>query len=239
MKKLIKYLTFSVVLSGILFSTSCKKDSTTPDCQLISLISESSGISDTTLYSYNNDRKILSAVNGPNHVVYSYFGQTAIRLSTYGSSTGRDSIIYGSNSLIKEIYQFNPSGNLTTKQIYTYNGSNELTQVTETSYPSMAVKITNVTYANGDPVTISDGVNSTTLEYYTDKPAAKGDYLDVFQLSNFGGAYLKPKHLQKSIQSGSTLINFSYDLDANGNVTKLTYTSGSTITVYNLAYNCN
>ena len=238
MKKNIRYTIFALCCFAL--SISCKKDKTISNCLLKSLISQSGSNYDTINYTYNNDKKVISAIDRTNQTTYTYFGQTVERFSVSEFNTFRDSIIYGSNGLMKEVYNFDETGVKTRQSIYTYDAQNNLTQFVETEFPAATTTITNVTYANGDLASISDGTSTTLLEFYTNKSAALGDYLNLFQFNNFGGYYFQPKHLVKSLKiDDNPVTSFAYEFDNYGNVSKLTITEGATLQVFNMSYLCN
>ena len=80
------------------------------------------------------------------------------------------------------------------------------------------------------------------MEYYTDKPAQTGDYIDLFQMFNIGYArYFKSKNLIKSIKilsSGET-YNFTYTFDNDDRIINMTYNTSSTSTNYDINYICD
>ena len=241
MKKIFKticLLSLACIMIGI---TSCKKKSSASAVTYLlkSFIHENAGVKDTTVYSYNNDGKVIAAVMGTSNVVYTYSGHTINRTLSHPPNTpSRDSIIIGANGFISEDYLFYDDGTISTRNIYSYNSQNQLTQQTTTDYPSMAVTITDLTLLNGDIVGETYGSNTATISYY-DKPSAIGDYWYIAEFTNYGAFYYKPNHLVETIiQSGNT-NSFAYEFDANGNVSKLTVTEGANIDIYYLTWSTN
>lgn len=242
MKRILNNICFLLLSIVIISISSCKKSSTATKatCRLKSFIHEKAGVKDTTLYSYNNDGKIIAAAMGTSSVIYTYSGHTVNRVYTNPPNPPfRDSIIIGSNGLITELYNFAPDGTVSRKQVITFNSVNTITQLTETTYPGPILKIYTLTYANGDLVGETDGgaVNAT-FEYY-DKPSAIGDYWYLTQFLSYGSIYIVNKHLVKTSTNGSTVNNFAYEFDANGNVSKMTITESSNIDIYYLSYFCD
>ncbi|MDB5225960.1 MAG: hypothetical protein JWN78_153 [Bacteroidota bacterium] len=242
MKRILKTGSLLLFACIMICVSSCKKkSSTTPAVTYLlkSFIHEKAGVKDTTVYSFNNDGKVIAAVMGTSNVIYTYSGHTINRTRTQPPFTpSRDSIIIGSNGYISEDYLFHDDGTISTKNIYSYNSQNQLSQLTSTEYPSMVVTITTVTMSNGDLVGETYGSNTATIDYY-DKPAATGDYWYVAQFTNYGSFYYKPNHLVKTIINGGSTNSFAYEFDSNGNVSKLTITEGANIDVYNMTWLAN
>src|SRR4051812_17861515 len=112
MKK-INLLCISILAIFTLIFPGCKKKGTsTPTCVISKLIHTGTS-ADTTYYSYNNDKKVIAAVSGPNTNVYTYYSHSIVRNSTYSGLLSRDSIILGGNGLVSERYEYDNTNTLT------------------------------------------------------------------------------------------------------------------------------
>jgi hypothetical protein len=238
MKKNLTYVSILLLLVMLTGITSCKKDSVNP-CKVKSIIYDNGSTKDTTTYSYNNDGNLITQTSSGYSAVYSYYGSSIIRTSTSGSTTSRDSIVLNSNGLIKERYEYGSSGELDRRIIYTYDSNNNLSSFVTTNYPALTTETDVLAYSDGDMITDTNGSDVGTYEYYSDKSSAIGDYIYLFQLSNFGAFYIKTKHLLKTQTNGPDIYNYSYTFNADGTVSGLTITHGSDVQIYALTYICN
>ncbi len=230
-----------VLFTCVLSIVSCKKNSQN-ECLLKVMYASGSFGADTSFFSYNTEKKIIAATTSSSSNTYIYSGNNYVRKNTSGLFESRDSIIIQKDNLIREIYSFNTANVLNRKQSYTYNSSDNLIQYTDQNFIPAGVDIYNIDYADGDVISLNKGITPTaTFTYYTDKSAAKGDYLDIFQFINFGfGKYLKSKHLIKTMKNGSAAtVNFSYEFDSHGNVSKLTASDGVNTDTYTYTYTCD
>jgi hypothetical protein len=84
------------------------------------------------------------------------------------------------------------------------------------------------------------GGAAANYEYYTNKPAQKGDAIAFNNLAVNGINPFKNKNLVKSMTNGSTIINVNYEYDETGKIKTATLT-GSTAAAsqeYRYQYSC-
>ncbi|MCB0508723.1 MAG: hypothetical protein KDD21_10535 [Bacteroidetes bacterium] len=243
MRKSTFILSLFISIVCALIISSCKKDKT-PECRILSVITNSTFSNDTTYFSYDSQGRVIAAVsNSGSNITYSYFGNSANRITTSSGFSYRDSLVFENGNLLKEVYSYSNTGVLDGKVSYSYNASWDLIQYTDQSFSPASLSIQNLNYSNGNPISVTEGGTTIgTIDYYTDKSSAKGDYLDFFQFSNFGyGRYLKSKNLIKSqtLTSSGITYNYTYEFDSNGNVSKLTINDGTNTSSYIITYACD
>lgn len=222
----------------LLVSPSCKKSSSTPNCKLVTVVDQYGSNTTTINISYNNDGKISTIQqtgSSTSTKVLTYSGNLVMISSSNGSSTTTDSAVFNNDGLLT--YSQVKDGTNKTINTYTYSGTQLLKSTSQ--YNAGPVTTTTYTYTNGDLTGSSDGTNTATYTYYTDKTFADGDYLKIVQLINYGGLYIKNAHLIKGFQQGSTVENFNYTFDNNGKITAVTATNGPNIENVTYQYTCN
>lgn len=238
-----KFTTTSLAVATafiLLVSPSCKKSSSSPSCQLVTVTDQYNSTTTTINIAYNNDGKISTIQNtgsSPYTKVFTYSGNLLMITTKNGSTvTSTDSVVFNSDGLITYSMIKDASSNKSV-YIYTYSG----TQILKSTYQYNAGAITTTTYTftNGDLTGSSDGTSTAVYNYYTDKTLADGDYLKLVQLINYGGLYVKNAHLIKGFQQGSTVENFNYTFDNTGKITAVTATTGSNIENVTYQYTCN
>jgi hypothetical protein len=237
-------ITIVLILFSIL---SCSKNSgsgtSTSSCKIISLYDSANGSGSTFNFSYNNNGEISTIQNTNATTGYTEvftYGNNLIlvtKTSIGGVFQSSDSIGLNSAGLMTIDVQVDASNNRTI-DAYTYNSSNQLLTSTNQSNGG-TVTTYNYTYTGGDLASYTDGTNVVTLTYFTNKSTAQGDYLNIFQLFNYGDEFIKNTHLSESLQAGGTIENFNYTFDSSGKITKLTATSGATVETVIYQYQCN
>jgi hypothetical protein len=231
-------LTTITSLLLILAFTACKKDKDEkkkPTCRIIT-ITPSSGNSFNI--SYNSDGKISTMSSGNDITTFAYSGNTTIATTTTsGTFSSKKIITLNSNGLATNVKtEYNTSGTNWSNDVYEYSGT-EIIKLTNTSSSGGSPSISTVTWNNGNLVSITSGSSVSTIDYYTDKPAQTGDYLDIAQLVG-GFQIYRTKNAIKSLFSGSTITSFNYNFDGDGKITSLT-ASGSTNITYSYQHQCN
>jgi hypothetical protein len=232
-------LTTMTSLLVILAFTACKKDKDEkkkPTCRIITITPSPSGNSFNI--SYNSEGKISTMSTGNDITTFAYSGNTIIgTTTTSGTFSSKKIITLNSNGLATNVKtEFNTSGTNWSNDVYEYSGT-ELIKATNTSSGGGSPSISTVTWSNGNLVSISSGSSVSTIDYFTDKPAQTGDYLDIAQLVG-GFQIYRTKNAIKSLFSGSTITSFNYNFDADGKITSLTASGGTNIT-YSYQHQCN
>jgi hypothetical protein len=231
--------TVTIALFTILFSA-CKKDKDAepkPTCRIITA-TPSSASSDPFNITYNSDGKPATVSSGNDVTTFAYSGSTAIATTnTSGVFSSKQIITLNSNGLASNVRtEHDLAGTNWNNSAFEYNGT-ELIKATYTSSGGGTPSVSIVTWNDGNLVSVSSGSSTTTLDYYTDKPAQTGDYLYLAQLVQ-GYQIYKTKNLLKSILSGTDITGFDYNFGSDGYISSLT-ASGSSAITYTYQYQCN
>ncbi len=225
-----------VVVAGSI--SSCKKDKDKrPDCRIIT-ITPTTG--DAINVSYNEDGKIAALTQGTYSTTYAHSGNNSVSTTTNsGTFSNKQITTFNANGLTtNKRTENNVSGTVWTNEAYEYSGT-ELIKSTRTSSSGGAPEVTIYTFSNGNLASATTGAGTpTTVEYFTDKSVQPGDYLLLTQLVQ--GIYIfKNRNLVKSVFSGSSITSFEYTFAADGSISAVKMTDGSTVMTYNLQYQCN
>ena len=227
------------VLIAIALS-SCKKDSAPkPTCKIITVTLVPSGGGTTTYnYSYNSEGKLSTSSSGLYSTTFSYSGNTVIESNTHGGVfESKEIITLNANGLASNVKtENNETGTLWDNTVFEYSGT-ELIKSTDTNSAGDPVVVTTFTWSGGNLVSITTGSSTSTLVYYTDKPAQTGDYVSFLQLL-FGFEIYRVKNAIKSSGEGSAITSYSYSYDTDGKIASMTVTGNSTST-FNYQYQCN
>lgn len=223
----------------ILAFTGCKKDKDEkkkPTCRIITIIPSPSG--NTFNVNYNSDGKISSISTGNDITNFAYSSNTIIAITTTsGSFSSKKIITLNSNGLATNVKtEFNTTGTNWNNDAYEYSGT-ELIKATSTSSSGGTPTISTLAWSNGNLISTTSGSSVSTIDYFTDKPAQTGDYLDIAQLVG-GFQIYRTKNAIKSLSTGSGITNFNYNFDADGKITSLT-ASGSSNATYSYQHQCN
>lgn len=239
--------TQKVTVAVILFVAfiSCKKDNDKKaSCRIVTIIEQSSNGTLIQNITYNNDGRILtqstSGTNGSNRV-FTYLGNTVIAHSTRtdGSFNRRDSITLDTNRKPLNIRQFfNEAGTNWANYSFEYNG-NDLQKIHQTNENSDPPETSVATYANGNMISLQAPSGTSVVEYFTDKKVQQGDYLEIASFIQYGLSVYPHKNLVKSISSGATILNFNYEMNSDGLISKVTATSGANVSSLTYQYQCN
>jgi hypothetical protein len=237
--------TILVCCTVIMLISSCKKNSDKrTTCRIVTVTQSSSGTSSAINITYNNDGKIstlnTSSSGTSTSKVFTYSGNTIIINTASGTFTSRDSVTLDAKGRALNIRQFSDlTGNNWTNLRFEYNG-NDLLKYHQTSDDDATEETTVAASSNGNMVGIQSSSSNTTLEYFTDKKVQPGDYLEIATLIQYGVSIYPHKNLVKTIDGGSgNITNFNYEFDADGRITKLIGTGGSSSTTLTYQYQCN
>jgi hypothetical protein len=229
-------LVLLLAFSGIFVS--CKKDNDDkkPVCRIVT-ITTSTG--DVTNITYNNEGKISTLSEGGIIKVFTYAGNTIIINSNNGNFASRDSITTDSKGRPVNIRQFSDATNTKwTNLSFEYNGD-DLLKYIQTTNPVTTPVTNTATYVNGNMVSLQFSGDHTDLEYYTDKKVQQGDLLELSTVLIYGVSIYPHKNLVKSISSGGSIANYSYEFNADGQITKATATGGTQVSTFTYQYQCN
>ncbi len=231
-----KLLLIAVIIT-VAFA-SCKKDNPPkPVCRIITITPSSGGALPYNL-SYNTDGKLVTSSHGTSITTFSYSANTIIQSTTNGGVFGSKETItlnaYGLASNVRT--ETNVAGTIWSNTLYEYSGA-ELIKSTDTNSAGDPVDISTFTWSGGNIVSITSGSSTSTLAYYTDKPAQTGDYFSLLQLL-FGFDIYRVKNAIKSSTDGSSATNISYTYDTDGKIASITVTGNGTSSI-NYQYQCN
>jgi hypothetical protein len=152
---------------GILFLSSCKKDSTsTPkqNCKINSVTLDSLVIN----FFYNPDGKISSIIEGVGADTISYTYSANVMAQTDGTSI-KTSQISSSGEVLKTNYS--SYGTIFWEEDYEYDNNNNLVKVTSIFNGNLRDIVT-FTWSNGNMILATlNGNEAETFTYYTDKPS--------------------------------------------------------------------
>jgi len=240
----------------LLLAVSCKKkDNDAPSCRIISAteVSENGlGMSSTSNYqfTYDSKKRLISSVRqingGATYYISLAYGANTI-IATYSSSaaggTVRDSVSLNNKGQITNIcfyYGVTNDDWINMRYEYEYAGGKLLRTINSSSTPGSSPVTSNVTVQNGDVVTIDDGMDPESYEYFTDKAFRLGDPLHFASFISYGQEITPNAHLLKRDLSSADTIDYSYDIDTDERIVKVTATStASGITTTSYQYQCD
>ena len=230
---------FAVLLAVLVYG--CKKDKDDvkkPSCRIITATPTPSSAGDPFSISYNEDGKISSLTQGTNVTSFLYSGNNAIATQmTGGTFSLRKIITINSDGLASNVKtEYDQAGTNWNNEAYDYSGT-ELVKATTTSSSGGAPTIAILTWSDGNLISLTSGSNVTTIDYFTDKKAQMGDYLDLAQLVA-GYKIYRTKNMIKSIFSGSSITTFSYNFDGEGKITSMDL-GGAGTGSYAYQHQCN
>ncbi len=222
---------------------SCKKNSEEKksSCKIVTITDVYNNTNNVYNVTYNNDGKVSTLTSNISSAVFTYSGNTIIINKTYnGNFDERDSITLNSDGKPTNIRQYyDQAGANWNNQSFTYDGGGNLLKSEQTDESNSSPETTLFTVTNGNVVTIQTPTTTLTLEYYTNKSAQQGGYLDVATLVSYGVNLYPHKNLLKSLNDGTNITNISYDMDASGSISTITSTSGTSVETISYQYNCN
>ena len=235
MKLLLKLF---VSMGFIFFVAGCKKDKTdTPQstCKVTTIVSGGGSIT----VAYNNSGQISSVTIGDTVNTYSYSGSTITEsILIAGQFAQKIIVTVNSAGLATNVKsEYTVDGSVWDNQAYEYDG-NQASKITYTTYLGGSADVATFQWSDGNLVSITDGSDVTTFDYYTDKTSQPGDYLALSQLIQ-GYEVFRSKNMVKSITDGTDMTNITYVFDNDGKVTSLQGDDGTDQIAYGLSYQCN
>lgn len=238
-----KIFTLTAIACLVISIQSCKKDKDsnptpnppTKQCRLTAATSSpSSGSGTTYSFTYNNDNKVSQIVTSGSPVytkTFTYNGHTINIISKSGTTVNGKTVIT-TNDAGRQLHSEERDVNTDTITSYSdfeYTNNGDLLKITQ-KYGSSPSTIINLTYSNGNLMSLSSSGSVTTYDYYTDQSFRIGDAFYFSQIFEFGTAfYIVNKNLVKSYSRGSIIENYNYTFDTDNNITQMKTINGSNI----------
>lgn len=228
---------------AIIAVCSCKKSTDkNASCRIVTATEVNGSNGSVYNITYNNDGKISTLTSSGTSTinkVFTYSGNTMIiNVTNAGSFYSRDSVTLDAKGRPTNIRQYWDVANTDfTNYAFEYNGDQLLKYIETTEMPG--TKTTTITTTNGNVTKVDAGGTVITLEYFTDKGVQKGDYLELSGLVQYGVNVYPHKNLIKSINYGSSIGNFNYEMNDDGLIGKVNLTSGSSSGSITYQYQCN
>ena len=237
------YLLVALCLSCLIFNVSCKKNNTgklsPSSCRIITAL----GGPDTYHFTYDSQGRLssLQIVPTKQKLTYSYAGDTTnILVELDGKFQSKYIITNNSKGFTTNILRLaNEAGTVWNNQSIEYNGT-QLTKILYTSSnsnsPVLAVKYT---WKDGNIASMETGNNIIDFDYYTNKPAVKGEWRKLTELVE-GYHLYDNKNCTKSMKKGDEVTTFTYDFDDHGKIVKMTTIEpGNAESFVQYEYSCN
>ncbi|MCP9749687.1 hypothetical protein [Ferruginibacter sp. HRS2-29] len=210
-----KFLSVPVILlAAASLVSSCKKEEA--PSQTCRIITVSAPGTDPINFTYNAEGKVSSYISGKTSITYAYSGNNVVSNETFNGAFSQKKIITnGANGLTTNVKtETNADGTQWYNDTYEYSGT-QLIKAT-TTYSNGSQPIVNILkWENGNMVMLTQGNNVTNIEYYADKPAQQGDYLDLIQKTQNINIY-RTKNAIKSLFSGGDINTYEYTFGNEG-----------------------
>lgn len=206
-------------------------------CKISAVTDSAIGQSSVAYYfNYNDNGQVATIVQSEGKMIkaFTYANNlVVVKTTAAGALQSTDSILLNSGGLMTS--RVSTDGTNRKVQTFSYSANGQIQTMTS-QYNTNTPAVTAYQITNGDVTGSSDG---SSYSYYTDKPYAAGDYFQISQMLNYGAYFIKNAHLLKSVQSGTTVANFTYTFDANGKITSLISISTAIAQLITYSYNCN
>jgi hypothetical protein len=233
-----------MILSLLVLVLACKKESDKAStCKMTTVTQVGTNGNQAFTITYNDEGKVATidqTMGTATHKDFSYDGNTmyVISLDKDGHFTQKDSITLDAKGRPLNIRSF-----LNIDQSYWYNytfeyNGDDLAKTVQTNHEGTNLGITTLIYSNGNPTSVSVGNSSSILDYYTDKKVQKGDYLEFASLLQYGLSIYPHKNLVKTLASSGSVINFTYEFNSDGLISKVTASTTTMVTVLTYGYEC-
>jgi hypothetical protein len=225
-----------VLATMVIVFNGCKKnhDDKKKNCRIITATAIPAG--GGYIFTYGADGKLTSASFGPSLIQYVNTGTTKIvTTTTNGQFVSKLIVINNAAGLALNVRtENNPAGTNWSNTAYEYIGE-ELKKSTTTDSSGTTLAVTDYVWVNHNMVTgTSAGGTPTTFDYFLDKLHQPGDFFFLLQTLQ-GYEIYRPKNLLKEF-GGST---FTYDFNAEGNISLLGVISGGNTTFLQYQYQCD
>jgi hypothetical protein len=248
MKKIQTTIACLIVLAVVTPFGSClKENDKKADCRIATVtVTQITGGNASIVHniSYNNDGKISTVVSTGSltmNKVFIYSGNTIMVNTTDGSGSlsSRDSITIDSQGRPLNMRRYYANPGTWTNTSYEYSGE-DLVRTQQTDQSSATPTIGSGTTSNGNLISFASPAGNSTFEYYTDLPVQQGDWLSLTTQLEYGVNVYPHKNLIKTLNSeGLFIFNFSYEMNDDGLISKLTTTYGNSVTTITYQYDCN
>jgi len=229
MKKIRLTASLTIILVGIFGG--CKKNNDKKAvCHIVSISSTMDSL--TNNFTYDKDGKLIQDLYGASITTYSYDGSVTT-ITNYDTGTFQKRTIVMNNSsglAINVRTEYDPNGANWANSFYEYNGD-EVARVIYT-YSGNPSSTSTYLWADHNMVGQVTGTDTTTFEYYTDKPRQDGDYLYLTQVVS-GYEVYRCKNLLK----GYVGATFTYDFTPDGKIAAFRIPALNTVLSYE--YLCN
>ena len=232
----------------LLTLAACKKTSPKPSntCRIIAILDTIAynGVVSTAIetFSYDSAGRLFKYQSmdssGVRTKTYTYTGNLIVGRPDAPGYEFTDSIYLNEKGLPYRFIDDIP-GQINDNRTLTYDESGQLlSQIFAENNGNFHVYSINYEYAGGDMIRETLGVNVTNYSYYTDKPAADGDYNRISELSAYGVILQRSRHLVKSDWSANYREDFTYTFDQSGMITSCTRVAGNLTEKQVYEYDC-
>jgi hypothetical protein len=228
----------------VLMLSCSKKGDKNAGCRIVTAMHVTAFGNTIYTLTYSDEDKLsgLAATGGAVfNKAFSYNGNTTIVNTTNetGDFMSRDSITVNDKGRVVNMRNFiTQNGSEWINYSFTYSGD-DLVAVEQTRQPAEPPVSGVGNSLNGNLLSLSSATASTIFEYYLDKKVQQGDYLDFSLVLQFGAGIYPHKNLIKTISTGATITNFTYEFNSDGLISKVAINNGSTIQTVTYQYKCD
>jgi hypothetical protein len=231
---------FLLIAALITIGSGCRKDKEEKPACRISILTSPAGKEIKITYNAEGEyAKIENGESGQTNIPAYNAGSIiyTITNSNTGTLRKRITILLNNSGMATSLQQeqYSAGGTLISMSsaVYEYNGT-ELVKRTYTVSGGSSETVDTYNWTNGNMTSSNNGIYSNSMEYYTERSAQQGDWLNIMNLINSGldqTKFIKNKNLLKN-HSGSLL---TYRFDAEGKIDAL-FQDGNLL--YNIEYEC-
>jgi hypothetical protein len=250
----LRYL-FSLLLC-LPIAFACKKSSSHPSnaCRIAvnydSLFLPGGNEADVTRIFYDNDGRVAyTQTNTSNDSITRVFiyNDSSVVITPTNIQSPYDTIVMNGKGMPVKIKQTYISNDYYDLSIYSYDATGQLQSAALSQANNSGANLRTATYTykfvDGDCVsttyTDANGTSTTNYTYYTDKPVQDGDYQRFQNISSYGTAIIRNKHLLRSAQSGTYISDYSYTFDNTGRIATATYRYNDQVFKNTYEYDCS
>ena len=220
MKKPPLFTCYALLLILVITAASCQKNGNDPVCHITTILRGQ--LPDTTSILYNPDGTIARTENprSGRFKVFTYSpGKIVVTFDNSGVQWPRTEVLLNAQGRITRTTDIRTGEIIASVLDMGYNNAGTLSWMHASLSGDDTVFYQ---YSNGDIVKSTEGRAVVNYSYYTDKPLRDGDYTKTWQMLNYGAVFMMNRHLVKSIMTANGTINFAYEFDAQGKITRMT-----------------